>query len=655
MANDIWGSGVGLAVAGLRQKFREMNRLEVDMIAMDKPGFTKTIQESSIIYSNGRAIGIAEGDLQEVTDIGAENQLRSLAAQAKSTAALEKYVSQYLNAFGEMGGSNAFITSGNKVVTAINTLCSQGGESPSNKKAVIDAINFHALQINNVANTLQGLRDSSSQDLASQIPQINQLLSDIASINSSMGSSGATSDSNISYQRQRRDLLNQLAGYMQINVEDNAANSDFLVYTPNGRVLVEGSLAAELIYTPPAQINASQTFGAGTITLQSVAIDTTVLEAPSTGTDVSPPGDPNYYDRRQEAFIFDISSDFASAQGGSISGIISFLQGDSVLFAQELDAYAAGLRDSFNATHNLSSSIAPRATLQGGGTGYIGGTNLAETLGIAGVGTLRVAVINTATNLAIYSADIDISGVTTVNNAVDNTSLCHLINTNAGLNNSVTASIVNDSLQITTTQPSCGISLGSVSGSALPTISLSPPGSIAYGFSEFFHLNDVLTAPAAYWRGGPITGLASNICVNSTMLATPDYFSIKELRNDALLGATAQAVSGDSVVGRLLSDLFTRTKTSFVTPTGETVLQTLEVFSSGLVKEVANEVRTLQAEKEAQTEAYKQQEALFSQEYGMSEEEIAILSLQISRSQELYFAFINNYLNMTSMIAEMGK
>jgi flagellar hook-associated protein FlgK len=642
MANEIWGSSVGLVLAALKQKSREMKNLERDMIAMDKPGFTRTIQESAIYYAGDQAIGITEGDLQEVTDINAENQLRSIAAQAEKMTSLEKYISEYQNAFGQMGGSNAFIASGNKVVTAINTLCSQGGDNPANKKAVIEAIKYHTLQINSLADKLQSLRDSVSKEVTSQFPKINELLKDIATINANMEAPGATSASNISYKQQRRAKLEALSEYLEIRVEDT--NSDFLVYTPKGRVLVQKDIYSEFIYTPPPQIDASQTFGAGTITLQSISVDVTNAEA-----GVVPPalGRNNYYYRREEAFVFDVSNDFSNAQGGSISGAMQFLQNDSLLFAQELDAYAAGLRDSFNEIHNLSSAIKPRATLQGS-SGYIGGANVVGTLGTTAAGTLRIAVIDATTNLATVSTDIDISGVTTINNTADNTSLCYLINNNATLLGHVTASIVNGSLQITTTDANCGISLGSVSGAAVPTIN-------GFGFSEFFHLNDVITAPASFWRGGSITGLASNITFNSDMLSNPEYFSVNKLRDNSVPLGAAQAVSGDPLIGRLLSDLFTRTKTVFATPTGGTISQTLEDFSAGLVKEVANKVSELQSDKEAQNEAYRQQKELFSQQYGMNEQDIAILSMEISKSQDLYFSFMNNYWRMMSRIAEMGK
>ncbi len=645
---EIWGSGVGLALAALRQQTRAMKRLEIDMVAMDQPGFTKTIQEASIHYAGGNAIGITEGTLKEVTDLGAENQLRGIAAQVNRNKELAKYVGNYEKAFGQMGGSNAFITSGNKVVTTINTVCSHGGDSPANKRAVLDAIAEHTKQIKIVADKLQNLRISASQELSGKIPEINKLLSDIASVNASMAAPGSTPDSNISYQRQRRVMIDQLSEYMQINVEDNA-NSDFLIYTPKGRVLVQGSLAAEFIYTPPPAIDATQNFGEGTITLQSIAIDSTAMESPSTGMNAlsEDPSDPNYYDRKLESFIFDVSSDFADMQGGAISGLIAFLQGDSAVFNQALDSYAAGLRDSFNAIHNLSSSVQPRATLQGSGPGYIGGSNLSGEVAITGTGTLRIAVINTTSNLATLSADIDLSEITT-----DTDGLCELINSNSTLTGHVTASIVNGCLQITTSDSGCGISLGSVSGSELPTISV--PESPAYGFSEFFHLNDVVTTTPEFWRGGTIAGLASSLSVNSSMLSNPDFFSINKLRDDAL-GMTAQAVSGDPSIGRAFSDLFTRTKTSFQTQTGGTISQTLEAFSSSLVKQVANESSSLQAETEAQTEAYKQQEILFSQEYGMDEQEIAIRSMQISKSQDLYFSFLNNYWRMMSRISEMGQ
>ena len=658
---EIWGSGAGLALAGLRQKFREMKHLELDMIAMDQPGFTKTIQESSIYYSNGNAIGISEGEVKEVSDGDAENQLRGLSSQIKSSENLQKYLAEFEKVFGHMGGTNTFINSGNKIVTTINTICSQGGDIPANKMAVINAVKDHLRQIANAANTLQNIRNSASNDFAGQIAEINQLLTDIAGINASMSTSGSASGSNISYLRQRRVMLDKLSEYMQIQVSDKTGS--FLVYTPNGRVIVQDSLAAQYIFSPAAQIDASQTFGPGTISLQSIGADTTSQESPSTGTDTSStnpnyPGDPNYYDRRQEAFIFDVSKDFSNSLGGSLSGLMQFLQTDSVQFGQQLDSYAAGLRDSFNAVHNLSSAINPAPILQGG-PGYIGGSSVVGALPITAQGVLRVAVINNTSNDATATADIDLSSAiaqgSTIYQATDVNGLCYLINNNPTLAGHVNATIVNGTLQISTSDAGCGVSLGSVSGQALPTVSLSTVGSTAYGFAEFFHLNDFITTQPQFWRDGTIAGLASSISVNSTILSNPNGFSIRQLRNDETLDLAAQAVSGDPSIGRALSDLFTRTNSKFVTPTGATVTQTLESFSTSLVNQVASEVGFLKSDMEAQSEAYRQQEALFSQNYGMDEQEIAMRSMQISKSQDLYFSFLNNYWRMIGRIADMGR
>lgn len=653
MAGTIWGgSQVGLTLAALRNQYKAMKQLELDMLAMDKPGFTKTIQESSIHYSSGNAVGIDEGDIKEVTNLGAESELRYLAAQLKQNEELAKYIGNYQKAFGQTEESCAFINSSNKVAVAINDFCSQGGDSPANKKAILDALGNHTRQINIIANKLQNLRNSASEELGNELSTVNKLIKDIASVNANIDSLSSTSDANISYLRQRRVLLDELAQHIQINVEDGNG-SDFLVYTPKGRVLVQGALAAEFIYTPPAAIDASQTFDKGVITLQSIESDSTALESPSTGTNATTgdPSDPNYYDRRAEAFIFDVTADFAEAQGGAISGLMSFLKTDSAQFSQTLDAYAAGLRDSFNNLHNLSSAIQPRATLKGSNSGYIGGSTLLDSTAIQGAGTLRIAVINTSSNLATISVDIDLSSVTSANNASDNSSLCYLINNNSTLSGHVTASIVNGSLQIKTTDVGCGISLGSADGSDAPTMAIS--GSTPYGFSEFFHLNDVLTTSSSFWRGGTITGLASSISVDSTMLSNPQFFSLNQLRDNAL--GEAQAVSGDMSIGRKMSDLFTRTKIQFQTASGGTVQQTLEEFAKGLVKDVEGSSNDLNEEIETGKEAYKQQQALFQQEYGMDEQEIAIRSMQISKSQDLYFSFLNQYWRMMNRVAEMGQ
>lgn len=647
MSGEIWGAGVGLAIAGLRQKFREMQRLEVDMISMDQPGFTRTVQQSAVYYANGVAVGISDGQIQEVTDAACEGQLRSLSSQVNSAQNLVQYLSQIENAFGHMGGTNALLNSGNKVVTAINTLCSQGGENPTNKQAVLDALQEHLRQISLVSNSVQNIRNSASGDLATQFTAINALLTDIAAVNQAVSSYGTSpSASSISYLRQRRALLDELAQYIEFNVSDTTGS--FLVYTPTGSVLVQDSLAAEYFYSPASQIDASQTFGAGTVTLKSIAIDTTSTESPSTGTHISPPGDPNYYDRTNESFIFDVSNEFQSSMGGSATGLIQFLQDDSVIIAQQLDSYAAGLRDSFNAIHNLSSAIAPRSTLLGS-SGYIGGSSLLSTLPIDASGVLRIAVVNTSTNVASFSADVDITS------AINVTGLCTLINSASNGNFTASINSTTNSLQITTSNTGCGISLGSVSGQLPAMVSLSNLGSTKYGFSEFFHLNDIITAPPQYWRGGSITGISSNLALNSSFVSNPDNFSIRALRNDVAGLGAAQAVSGDASIGRSLSDLFTRTTTSFVTASGGSVAQTLEAFSKGIVQQVGTMVADQKFDLETDTEAFKQQQAIFDEQYGLSEQEIAIQSMQISKSQDLYFSFINNYWRMMSRVAEMGK
>lgn len=646
MVETIWGgSPVGLALAALKSQYKAMKRLELDMIGLDKPGFTKTIQESSIHYSGGQAIGIDEGAIKEATDSGAENELRYLAAQVNKNEELAKYIGNYQKALGQTEDDCAFLRTGNKIVVAINAACSQGGDSPINKKAVLDAIADHTKQINILANKLQNLRNSASEELANQIPSINQLLVDIAATNANMDPS--TPEQNISYSRQQRVLLDQLAEHMQINVQQGNG-SDFLVYTSSGRVLVQGSLAAKFIYTPPAAIDTSQTFTSGIITLQSIASDASNLESPSTGTDAPSgyPSDQNYYDRRTEAFIFDVTKDFANTSGGAISGLMSFLQSDSITFGQSLDAYAAGLRDSFNELHNLGSAIQPRATLRSSAPGYIGGSALSGDTAIQGAGTLRIAVINTSTNLATLSADIDLSSITDVD------SLCGFINNDSTLQGHVFANVTNGSLQIATRDTNCGISLGCSNTSATPTIRTSEE-SIPYGFSEFFHLNDVLTTSPNFWRGGGITGLASSIRVDDTILANPQFFSLNQLRDNAL--GNAQAVSGDMNIGRQMSDLFTRTKIQFQTPSGETIKQTLEEFSKGLVEHVEGSTNNLHQEIEGDKEAYKQEKTLFQSEFGMNEQEIAIRSMQISKSQDLYFAFLNQYWRMMSRVAEMGQ
>jgi hypothetical protein len=171
-------------------------------------------------------------------------------------------------------------------------------------------------------------------------------------------------------------------------------------------------------------------------------------------------------------------------------------------------------------------------------------------------------------------------------------------------------------------------------------------------------LNDLISAPANFYRDGTCVGLAQQLSLNPLIAndTSAAALSLVQLRNDATLGTTSQAVASDPSVGRSLMDLFNRSQTNFpATGPNAAYSGTFENFASTILSSISAQAQVKKNEAEAQKEAYKQQSLIFSQTYGLNESEVATLSLQISRSQDLYFSFINNYFRMMKHVAEMGR
>lgn len=638
MSNIIWGAtALGQAQAGLKLSENRMKQLSADMLAKDVPGFVRTTQDVSIEHINGKPYGIREGNATEVTNTTDENNLRATAAMASGTEAAWNYIQQLANAFGQMGSNNALASSGNKIFKAIEAAQATGVDSPANRKAIADAIKNHLDSLSSIASSIQNVSSNADNALAGKFNEINTLLQQIADVNSQLSTISSSSENQTGFLRQRRVLLDKLGEY--IALQSPSTEGDFILQTAAGRTVVAGSNAAKFLYTPQTAVNSLTVFNP--IYLQTIANDPTAVGVLG----------------GQEAQSIDVTNDFNNSAGiGSASTITTFTQKTAASFLSFLDLYAAGFRDSMNAVHNLGSAINPRATLTGS-SGFIGGANLVGTEIITAQGTLRVAIVNNASKNATFSLDIDLAtaGINTVNDLVG------AINT-SGLNAYLNASInpATNSLQLALNPPhngTSGIALGAVAGQPAPTIGISgnPKN---YGFSEFFHLNDIIAAPADLHRDSiSCAGIAQQLSVNSLIAndSSAAALSLVRLRNDATLGAS-QAVSSDPSGGREWMDLFNTTKTNFpATGNIAPYSGTLESFASNILQNVSQQSVQAKTEAEAHKEAHKQQALVFSQNYGLSESEIATMSLQISRSQDLYFSFINNYYRMMRHVAEMGK
>lgn len=645
MNSTIWGAGaLGQALAGLILSEKRMKQLSADMVAKDLPGFVRTTQEASLEYINGEAYGINQGAAQEVTNANDENNLRLAGATAKKAENLWNYMQQIAGVFGVMGSTTSLDATSNAVFTAIEAAHANGVDSAGNKKAIANAIKAHLENINSVANNLQNIRTNAENEKSKNIDEINSLLEKIASINAELEGFSEGTSNYLGSLRQRRVLIDKLAEY--IPLQPVSSSGDFILQTANGRTIVHKDKAAKFLYTPQTAVNSGTSFNS--IYLQTISDDPTAVGTAG----------------GEEALAIDVTNDFNDTDAaGTLAGLTSFLQNTTASLSAYLDSYSAGFRDSMNATHNLASAITPRSSLVGT-SGFIGGTSLAAGQALSAQGTLRIAVISNSSKNANYSYDLDLAAITPAAGAGTPLLVSDLVSAinNAGiLSTYLTASVngTTNSLQIALNSnysSTHGIALGSVSGQQAAEVGVNGSAN-KYGFSEFFHLNDLVSATPSYYRDGSCVGLAQQISLAQLINNDNDAkaLSLVKLRDDVSLGVSSQAVSSDPSTGRALMDLFNKTNTAFpASGPNSSFNGSFEGFITRILQDVSGKASTQKDEAESQKEAFKQQALAFSQEYGLSESEIATISLQISRSQDLYFNFINSYFRMMRNVAKMG-
>ncbi len=637
--------GIQLVESAVRDNNRKLDLQQENMIAKDLPGFRKTSQETTVAYSNGKATGISVGKITQLTDPGLEHQIRTAQSKTSRAEILAQYESLVETNFGQLGSEGNLASMGNRVVVAVSQAIGSGGSSEGNKKAVIKNLEEHFSSMKMLSSGMQRYRSEADGEREKIIKEVNQLLKDIAEINAQTPGDSDTTGASIGYLRQRNAKLEKLAELIEFRIE--TINSDFLLYTPTGKTLIHNADAGELLYTSPGtQITAGTVLPP--ILLRTIHSDESL----------------------EKAQIIDVTSDYEDPNmGGKLAGITAFLNSSSSGFSSKLDNYACAMRDTLNEVHNKGAVLGGRSIIQGN-AGYIGGNLLTTAIALEGEGALKFAIIDQQTYKPIVDVNIDLSAIASVADLI--TAIESAVNVDipgfAHGQPYVDVSVTNGALRLeldSNIATSYGIALGSADGQAEPKISA--VGGTKYGFSEFFHLNDLIVTTADNWRGKLdgdgltiIEGLAEDLAVSPQLLnitGNAKNLSLSQLRSDTNLSANQQAVSSDLNIARSIVNAFTlKTAVDFKATASESATKdSLEGYAVGLYQEITFESKKNQGSVEVYERNLKNLKQIFDERSGLTDTEIATNTMKLARQQELLFSFMSTYFRMQRQVADLGK
>lgn len=486
-----------IAFSGISATELQISVASSNISNADTAGYTKKNVNQSASVTGGVGTGVSITGISSTVDKLLLKALVGATSDLGSADTTNNYMTQLGQLLGTANSSGSATTGTSLAnsLAALETALSSLASSPSSvslQSGVVSALDDFATQLRSTSAGIQTLRSNADKDIASSVSAINSDLQQISDLNVTIRKMAAAGQSTADLEDQRNSALQDLSSYMNVNYY-TASNGDLQVSSATGLALVDGK-AHTLSYTPTSNVSALTSYSSGGFS--GITVDGV-----------------------------DLTSQITS---GKVGALITMR--DQTLPAEQtqLDQLAQQLKSSLNSITNGASSVPPPSSLTGS-TVVSGGA------GLAGSGTVRIAVTDQSGKLVSYQ-DINLGGYATIGDLVT------ALNGMTGISASVDA---NGHLKISSTTAGDGIAINDMTSSV---------GGV--GFSDYFGMNDLVTGTGASnfaVRTDLLTGAASlptdtldgsaTLTTGSSVLVSGSATIINDIY-DTLTGSTSFASAG---------------------------------------------------------------------------------------------------------------
>jgi flagellar hook-associated protein 1 FlgK len=520
------------ALSGLQVNQANLALVAANVANADTPGYTRKTIDQFASAANGVNIGVRTGDVQRELDQYVQRQLRVENSGANYADTRAQLYSQLQDIYGQPGSANALETVYNNFTNALQALSTSPDDS-SARSTVISTAQVLAQQLNQMTNSIQGLRSDAELGIGDAVSRANYAMSQIASINQKLvGTSGSDSET-VTLLDQRDTYIDQLSQLMDINVIQGDHNQ-VAIHTTSGIQLV-GSQAAQLSFNAQGTISANSQWNANP---SQSTVGSITLTTPS-GTTV------------------DLTH---AIRSGTIAAYVQMRDQDLVQAQNQLDAAAAAMASALS--DKTTDGTAVTAGAQSGFDVDIGGLSAGNTV------TINYTDVGSGTAHTITLVRVDDPSALPLSNSATTApnDTVYGIDFSGGLGSVITQ--INTALAatgMTASNPS-GTTLEILDDGAANTVNVdsvsttTTVNSLAGGSAELPFFMDGLTSytGAISASGSESIGFAGRITVNAALAADPS----------GLVAYQAGTAAGDSTRPDFIYQQLTGTSLTFSPNTG---------------------------------------------------------------------------------------
>lgn len=500
-------SALRTALTGLGSAQAGMQVMSNNVANVNTPGYSRKYIEQKSLAVGGFGVGVTITDIKRRVDGQLTTELREQKTTTSRLEVTQRFLEQISMRFGSLIDDNSLSHTLGKFGDAAEALAATP-ESGDLRYAMVNEGRNAAGDIRTLHDTVQAQRLQADREIGSAIEQLNDLLSQVASINGEISKDQALGRSSAELTDERDRLVDQIAELMDVKTFERTTG-EMVILTAGGRTLLDGP-ARQLSHTPVTAMTSTIAYVAGGSTTGNGTIDGIYLGAQIAGNDVT--GDFN---------------------GGKIGALIALRDTTLPATHNQLEELASELMFTVNAAHNAGSAAPPPNALTG--TRAIAGT---DTLGASASGTFTVKVVGSDGAVAGTWTSADLSTYADVD------AMMTAFNTAMSPANATMAINADGRLTVTAASASNGVAINQ------GTSAVTDAGGTTWGASHWFGLNDFFVMGTT-----PNASAAGTIAVRADIDANPNLIASATVNAGAGVGATAVTLGDGSAMAALASAL----------------------------------------------------------------------------------------------------
>ncbi len=236
---------LNIAQSGLQVAQTGLNVVSNNVANVNTAGYVREVVNQSATARAGVGTGVAVDSVARAANAYLEAANRSAQADAGSTGIVSSILGQAQSLFGDPSGATSFFSQLDNVFSALSTV--SANPTTVAKSAAVSQLSQFLSSAQTIQSGLQTLSSQTDQRISGDIATTNQLLSQIASLNTQISQASINGQDPTGAQNQQSGLIGQLASLMNISVS-TGPNGVATLRTGDGAVLADGRGSASLSY-----------------------------------------------------------------------------------------------------------------------------------------------------------------------------------------------------------------------------------------------------------------------------------------------------------------------------------------------------------------------------------------------------------------------